>query len=556
MSTRRLALLSKLIVVFIFSLLSSVACNIALPTMPVQPTQDPNLIRTYVAEAVMTLQAQLEASKPTEAPPPASTVAPTEPPLILPTETPLPPPPTETPLPPAPTETPLPPPPEETQPPAPSDETQPPAPPEETELPPPPSTPDQPQPPPEQPQPAPEDNPQTEAEVVCPSPDQSACPPPEGAPCPTAPDCPPCSEADCPKPPEDKYPPPAAYHPKDDDGAPKIIPEMNTNCRTGTSTLYPVVGYFLEGDVSYVYGRLRDNSWWYIRNPSKSSGYCWVWGETTCVLGDYRHVPVMTPPPLCAKDHYYSYGFCHRYPSYCNRYYNECHPPYCGPDDKDCYPQHCDPDDEDCHPQHCDPDDDDCYPQHCDPDDEDCYPQHCDPDDDDCYPQHCDPDDEDCYPQHCDPDDEDCYPQHCDPDDEDCYPQHCDPDDEVCYPQHGKGFSAGAVNIHTCKGENTVFFRVHNNGSSTLESGWLRINDQTSGKTLFGPWSSNNPFRSSDKDCSADVDNLKSGNTLYIAGDVNPKNLHKHHLEARIQLCTEEGLGGSCYTQTVSFVYP
>jgi len=110
--------------------------------------------------------------------------------------------------------------------------------------------------------------------------------------------------------------------------------------------------------------------------------------------------------------------------------------------------------------------------------------------------------------------------------------------------------------MHTCGGKNTIFFRIRNNGGSALESGWLRIDDDTTNNKLFGPWSSNAPFRSSDKDCSAGIDYLKSGNTLYIAGAVGTKNLHNHHLEARIQLCTKEGLAGTCYTQTVTFVYP
>ncbi len=78
---------------------------------------------------------------------------------------------------------------------------------------------------------------------------------------------------------------------------PMITASMPTNCRTGTSTLYPRVGSLVVGQVAEVVGRNSTSSWWYIKNPSNPGGFCWVWGETTSVSGNTSALQVMTPPP-------------------------------------------------------------------------------------------------------------------------------------------------------------------------------------------------------------------------------------------------------------------
>jgi hypothetical protein len=81
------------------------------------------------------------------------------------------------------------------------------------------------------------------------------------------------------------------------EGPPTITASVDTRCRSGPSPVYPVIGYILVGQQSNVYGRLGDNSWWYIENPKKPGQFCWAWGETTQVVGNINLIPVLTPPP-------------------------------------------------------------------------------------------------------------------------------------------------------------------------------------------------------------------------------------------------------------------
>lgn len=81
-------------------------------------------------------------------------------------------------------------------------------------------------------------------------------------------------------------------------GPPVITSSIDTNCRTGPSSAYPRVGYLLVGQASTVHGRNSDSSWWYIENPKSPGTYCWVWGDTTTVVGSTAQLVVITPPPL------------------------------------------------------------------------------------------------------------------------------------------------------------------------------------------------------------------------------------------------------------------
>ena len=80
-------------------------------------------------------------------------------------------------------------------------------------------------------------------------------------------------------------------------GQPIIRADIDTNCRVGPSTLYPVVGYLLVGQESVVHGKNSDETWWYIATPEKTGTFCWAWGTSTRVEGDTSQLPVITPPP-------------------------------------------------------------------------------------------------------------------------------------------------------------------------------------------------------------------------------------------------------------------
>ena len=78
---------------------------------------------------------------------------------------------------------------------------------------------------------------------------------------------------------------------------PVISASANTNCRLGPSQVYEIVGYLLPGQQANVLGSDDTQTWWYIENPSRAGGFCWVWSGSTSVEGDVSVLPVITPPP-------------------------------------------------------------------------------------------------------------------------------------------------------------------------------------------------------------------------------------------------------------------
>jgi hypothetical protein len=78
---------------------------------------------------------------------------------------------------------------------------------------------------------------------------------------------------------------------------PLISVTVPTNCRVGPGKVYDRVGALLVGQVAEVVGRDLNGNYWYIRNPSSSNGYCWLWGEYATVTGNFAVLPVFTPPP-------------------------------------------------------------------------------------------------------------------------------------------------------------------------------------------------------------------------------------------------------------------
>jgi hypothetical protein len=44
-------------------------------------------------------------------------------------------------------------------------------------------------------------------------------------------------------------------------------------------------------------GRDTTGDYWYIRNPNKSGGFCWLWGEYATLTGNFAALPIFTPQP-------------------------------------------------------------------------------------------------------------------------------------------------------------------------------------------------------------------------------------------------------------------
>ena len=117
-------------------------------------------------------------------------------------------------------------------------------------------------------------------------------------------------------------------------------------------------------------------------------------------------------------------------------------------------------------------------------------------------------------------------------------------------------FSITGVKMIKCGGEFTIMIRVKNNGNQALESASLQVYDLTKSKNLFGPDTSNNPFRSSDSDCSAGGDRLEPGKSLYIGAGLGTQNRSGNRLEIDVGMCTEENFSGKCYWDGLIYKVP
>jgi uncharacterized protein YgiM (DUF1202 family) len=208
---------------------------------------------------------------------------------------------------------------------------------------------------------------------------------------------------------------------------PTISASQNTNCREGPSKDYKILGMLAVGQTAEVYGRNSDQTWWYIQNLSSPGQFCWIWNQTTTVVGNTTGLAVITPPPPPAT--------------------------------------------------------------------------------------------------------------------------------ATLTATPGAGFSASFSKVHDCSGTRTAIFQINNTGGTDLESLNLKIVDQTSSTTLFGPSSSDAPFMGSSSECPPGGDTLEAGKTLYVGGGIGSGN-SGHTGRATIKLCTDDGLGGTCIEKTVDFTIP
>jgi hypothetical protein len=77
-----------------------------------------------------------------------------------------------------------------------------------------------------------------------------------------------------------------------------LTADVETRCRQGPNPAFNTISFIRVGQQAEVIGKNPENTWWLIHDPQGTFGNCWVWGETTRVLGDASSVPVVQPPPL------------------------------------------------------------------------------------------------------------------------------------------------------------------------------------------------------------------------------------------------------------------
>ena len=77
---------------------------------------------------------------------------------------------------------------------------------------------------------------------------------------------------------------------------PMVTVSVNTNCRTGPSVVYNLVGALLVGEQAVIVGKFSVGNYWIINNPD-ASGTCWLWGQYATVSGNTTGLPEYTQPP-------------------------------------------------------------------------------------------------------------------------------------------------------------------------------------------------------------------------------------------------------------------
>jgi hypothetical protein len=77
---------------------------------------------------------------------------------------------------------------------------------------------------------------------------------------------------------------------------PTVTVSVNTNCRTGPSTQYDLVGGLNVGQSAEVVGKNSAvSNYWVIRTPG--GGTCWLWGQHATVSGNTANLPEYPVPP-------------------------------------------------------------------------------------------------------------------------------------------------------------------------------------------------------------------------------------------------------------------
>jgi uncharacterized protein YraI len=71
---------------------------------------------------------------------------------------------------------------------------------------------------------------------------------------------------------------------------------VNTNCRTGPSTQFDLIGALTVGQTAEVVGKYQNGAYWIIKTPG-SSGNCWLWGNYATVSGNTSNLPEYPSPP-------------------------------------------------------------------------------------------------------------------------------------------------------------------------------------------------------------------------------------------------------------------
>jgi hypothetical protein len=109
------------------------------------------------------------------------------------------------------------------------------------------------------------------------------------------------------------------------------------------------------------------------------------------------------------------------------------------------------------------------------------------------------------------------------------------------------------VNIHPCNVP-TAFIGLQNAGFKSFQSSRVTSYDATTGLVLDDS-SSNNPFTSTDRDCSGGFNVLPQDFSGFVSSPL-ASGLTGHTIGVGIMLCEQPNLSGKCYYEMISFAAP
>jgi hypothetical protein len=72
----------------------------------------------------------------------------------------------------------------------------------------------------------------------------------------------------------------------------------NTNCRSGPSTIFPIIFIALEGEEPRIVSNTTISDYVIVEDPSNPGQTCWLWTQYADIIGDLSGLLVATPPPL------------------------------------------------------------------------------------------------------------------------------------------------------------------------------------------------------------------------------------------------------------------
>jgi hypothetical protein len=78
---------------------------------------------------------------------------------------------------------------------------------------------------------------------------------------------------------------------------PMVTVSFNTNCRSGPTVAYDILGVMMVGEKAEVVGRSTLTDTWIIKLPSNPAITCWLWAQNATVTGNTAGLPIYAIPP-------------------------------------------------------------------------------------------------------------------------------------------------------------------------------------------------------------------------------------------------------------------